>query len=236
MRLGIAMIELIFSIVILGIVLMSAPMLISTAAKSGYVSLQQEAIASTAAEIGMILTQHWDEGDTNATRSAPILGTNGDTELNEPNISGLPSGRMAGTPDSSKRSFVDSQGGRINSVSVANLGSDGGDTDDIDDFTGNGLTDYAAANTTEGDVTDTDISMAVTVSYISDAANYAGTSTLTLSNPFNTAAAGGGTSNIKHVNVTLTTTNTNIELSKNISLNAFSCNIGTYELNRRTLP
>ena len=36
MRPAIAMIELIFAIVIMGIVLMSAPRLISTAAKSGY--------------------------------------------------------------------------------------------------------------------------------------------------------------------------------------------------------
>ncbi len=44
-RPAIAMIELIFAIVIIGIVLMSVPQLISTAAKSGYVTIQQEAIS-----------------------------------------------------------------------------------------------------------------------------------------------------------------------------------------------
>ena len=86
----------------------------------------------------------------------------------------------------------------------------------------------------EGDIVDRNVSLATTVAYISDAANYNSTTILTFSNPFNTATA--STSNIKHINVTLTTTNINEELDKTISLNAFSCNIGTYELNRRTLP
>ncbi len=102
MRPGIAMIELIFAIVIMAIVLMSAPMMIGTATKSSNVSLQQESIAIAAAEIGMILTHHWDEGDTNETTSAPILLTASIADLNEK----VPTGRRGGTPDSSNRSFL----------------------------------------------------------------------------------------------------------------------------------
>ncbi len=239
MRSGIAMIELIFAIVILGIVMMSAPMLISTATKSGYIAFQQEAIATTSAELGMILTHHWDEGDTDATGSAPILVTLGDTELNEANLSGMDTGRMSGTPTSSHRTFTDSTGGpgRTPVTISTNLGNDG-DTDDIDDFssaTPSGLTNYESTTATTGDTVDTNIDIRTTVTYISDAAAYNTGPTLTLSNPFNTGSANDN-SNIKHVNVTLTTTNTTQELDKTIGLNAFTCNIGTYQLNQRTLP
>ena len=73
MRPAIAMIELIFAIVIMGIILMSAPMLISTATKSGYVAIQQEAINEAASQINMIMGYHWDEGSSNEFFIDPIL-------------------------------------------------------------------------------------------------------------------------------------------------------------------
>ena len=247
LRTGIAMLELIFAIVILGIVMMSAPTLISTATTSGYVALQQEAIATAAAEMGMILTHHWDERDTNESNSAPILLTQGDGNLNEtiilpaPPLTPLPSGRRPGTPTSSKRTFITSLGGRLSASTV--LGSDLGDRDDVDDFMGNsGLINYENTDTLEGDTVDINITIATTVAYISDiptsspGTTYNGGGTLlTLNDPFNTAAA-NPTSSIKHVRIRLTTSNTNEELDKQIVLNAFSCNIGTYELNGRTFP
>jgi len=241
MRVGIAMIELIFALVILGIVLMSAPRLISTATNSGYVALQQEAITIAAAEIGMVLTHHWDEGDTNTTNTAPILVTLGDVELNEASLAGMNTGKRAGTPTTSKRSFTDAVGGTVRTIPAtasANLGSDGGDKDDIDDYssaTPIHLTNYEATSATTGDTVDTNIELVTTVTYISDNANYNGGTTVTLNNPFGTASL-NDTSNIKHINVRLTTTNTNAELNKTISLDAFTCNIGTYQLNEKRLP
>ena len=72
-RPAIAMIELIFAIVIMGIILMSAPMLISTAAKSGYVAIQQEAINEAASRVNMIMTFHWDANSADETVLDPIL-------------------------------------------------------------------------------------------------------------------------------------------------------------------
>jgi len=78
-RPAIAMIELIFAIVIMGIVMMSAPMIISTAAKSGYVTIQQEAINEAASQINMIMGYHWDESSSDETFLDPILSvTHGD--------------------------------------------------------------------------------------------------------------------------------------------------------------
>lgn len=240
MRAAIAMIELIFAIVILGIVMLSAPSLISTATKSGYVALQQEAISAASAEIGMILTHYWDEGDTNATHSAPIVTTLGDSELNEINVSGLLSGRMAGTPSSSFRTFTDTSGGslRIAATASTNLGPDASDLDDVDDFssaTPRGLTDYESTSTETGDIVDQSIDIKTTVEYISDTASYnSSTGTLTLNQPFLTASA-ADTSNIKMVTVNLTTSSTNDVLDKDITLRAFTCNIGTYDLNSGSL-
>ena len=239
LRPAIAMIELIFSLVIMAIVLLSAPNLISSATKSGYVTFQQEAIATTSAEIGMILTHYWDEGDTNETVTAPILITLGDNALNEATISALRTGRMAGTPSSSSRTFTLSAGApttRINTTTSANLGADSGDDDDIDDFSSNtarGLTDYEATSTATSDTVDQSISLLTTVTYVSDATTY-NASTVSLNQPFLTASA-NDTSNIKFVQVRLSTTNTASELAKNITLKAFTCNIGTFELNEGSL-
>jgi len=234
-RKGIAMIELIFALVVMGIVLMSAPMMISTAAKSAYVSLQQESIAVAAAEIGMILTYHWDEGDTNETKSTPILTTISIADLN----ASVPTGRRAGTPKLSGRTFFTSLGG-IEFASTNLNNAEGGEMDDVDDFNGvvSILTDYEAAITAEGDYVDKNISILPSVSYIydrpSNGATYLGSNTaLWLNDPFNTPAT-EATSNIKMINIRLTTLNANDEVAKNISLNAFTCNIGEYTLNERS--
>lgn len=235
-RKAIAMIELIFAIVIMGIVLMSAPMLISTAYKSGYVALQQESIAAASSEIGMILTHHWDERDTDENLSAPILITGGDDDLNESIslVDGNLTGVRGGTSIFSKRNFLTSVGGRLDATAVSSLGDDGGDKDDIDDFDtlSSNLYDEESTTTSEGDIIDKNVELNTTVSYINDtptAGTYAGTgNSITL--PFSTTAVTTNTTNIKMVNVTLTTTRTEVEMAKKIVLKAFSCNIGTYEL------
>ena len=235
LRKGIAMIELIFAIVIMGIVLMSAPMLVSQASKSGLVMVQQEAIAAASTNIGMILTRHWDERDTNESLESPILVANGSSQLNEAvDADGNLTGRRAGTPDLSYRSFLTSLGGRLNASST--LGAEGGDDDDIDDFNGQTITlgtpAATDATTTElGDYADTSLQLATAVSYISDGNGY-NSSSMTYNSPFTSAAA--GTSNIKAVSTTATSGSHDAELGTNITLSAFSCNIGTYTLKERS--
>ena len=51
---GIAMIELIFALVIMGIVLLSAPILIQQSIKSGNVAIQQEAITAAATQTDVL--------------------------------------------------------------------------------------------------------------------------------------------------------------------------------------
>jgi len=239
LRPAIAMLELVFSLIIIGIVLMSAPRLISTANKSGYVALQQEAISAAASEIGMILTYHWDEKDTDENLSTPILSTAGDANLNEQvDANNNPTGIRAGTSIFSQRSFLTSLSTRLSATAVNKLGKDTGDnniSDDIDDFdnTISQLNNVASTNSSKGDYVDTSLSISTRVTYLSDtlsAGNYLGIGVNTINFNINTQASPNTkTSNIKLIRVNLTTTNT----LANITLYAFACNIGTYKLAQR---
>ena len=234
-RRAVAMIELIFAIVILGIVMMSAPMLISTATKSGYVALQQESIAAAGSEISMILTYHWDENNTDENLSSPILQTTaGDTNLNETtDAGGNGLGVRAGSSSSSTRNFLTSTNERL---SASTLGGDG-DTDDVDDFIGtSNLSDINTTTTASGDYIDDALVLTTAVDYIGDSPSTGNYLNSDGSIAFNIASDGAGvagTTNIKKVTLTLTTTNTQSELAKTIILRAFSCNVGTYELEER---
>lgn len=226
MRPAIAMLELIFAIVIMGIILMSAPQLISTAAKSGYVAIQQEAINEAASQVNMIMGYHWDENSANELFIDPILQvSNGHDDLNESGDIG----RRQGTPEESYRAFVRSDGQRF---SASTLGGDALDTeeDDIDDFTETTTHLVLIPEATlEADyVETTTIDINRTVSYIDDTASY--NSSSISYDPFGSAT---GSTNIKSITVTLTSSSGQDELDKEIILRAFSCNIGGYKLEEK---
>lgn len=237
-RKAIAMLELIFAIVIMGIVFMSAPMLVSQASKASLMGTQQEAIAALSTDIGMILTHHWDANDTNESLSSPILVTDSTSVLlNELNTSGVSMGIRAGTPILSNRSFLSSVGGRLLATPKDNFVD--GNFDDIDDYDGkvDRLINTITTSVDTGDYIDKQMKFTTTVSYISDTPTSGGynTASVGLDNPFGTGAV-GGTSHIKMISITATTDNEATELQKQITLRAFSCNIGSYTLAERTFP
>jgi len=237
LRRGIAMLELVFAIVIMGIVLMSAPMLVSQASKASLMGTQQEAIAAVSTNIGMILTRHWDAQDTNESLSSPILSTDSAvTLLNELNISGVPMGIRAGMPIVSSRSFLTSLGGRLSATPPANFID--GNFDDIDDYNGkvDKLVDTITTSVEKGDYIDKDMRFTTSVSYISDTPSSGGynTASVTLNNPFGNTITPPNTSHIKMVTINASTNNVATELQKNITLRAFSCNIGSYTLEERS--
>jgi len=221
---AVALIELIFAIVVMGIALMSAPMLLSTAAKSTTVALQQEGINEAVSQMNLILTYPWDQNDTDTACIPPVLHVaNGDSELDEANDD-----RRIGVPlASSSRTFKCD--GKEYNASV--IGQEGNVTDDIDDFngknyslvvesSGSGGTDYLEKST---------VNIATSVSYIGDSADYA-------SKSFSYTPQGNSddSTNIKKIQVTLTSTSGVQELQKTITFNAFSCNIGGIAFERRT--
>jgi len=243
LRPAIAMIELIFALVVMAIALLSAPRLIYTASESGIMSIQQEAINEAATKVNMIMSYPWDESNTDSAFLAPILYTNGDSNLNEFNSSG----RRAGTPLLSSRSFIRTDGQTFNASTA--LGFDAGeatgaDIDDMDDFA-----DATIATSTlefiEADDNDVDyiednrtIQINTIISYMNDTptgGTYSdpGADGKLIYSPSFSAAAPGGTTNVKKIVVTLTSSSTSTSLNtKSIVLKAFTCNIGNYSLER----
>lgn len=222
-RKGIAMIELIFAIVVIGISLLSIPNLLYTAAESGYTSMQQEAIAAAASDMSLVLTNRWDEANTDPRLPAIILTTDSTTTgLTQSTRTNLKS-----------RTYFSSTGGTMSASNASTFQNpDTGDIgqDDIDD-----IPSITAGHVEDGtqDLIDT-ISVSTTVSYLNDSETTGSwsTATTTYDEPF-IAAAPGGTSNVKGIVMTLTSGGTTPELQKTIKLKAFSCNIGSYELERK---
>jgi uncharacterized protein (UPF0333 family) len=216
---GIAMIELIFALVVMGIVMLSIPNMLHMASSSGYTSLQQEAIASAAANINLTLSREWDEADTNATLGAPILDTGGSL-----NLTTRAGGRARNyrTPLGNNHLQITTALGNANDNDVF--------IDDIDDLTGV-TTTLLAIDNSDIDSVDQNITLTTTVRYLNDTETTGNWST---SRNIIYDLPGGvvGTSNIKEVRVRLRTSSNIDELDKDITLQAFSCNIGSFERER----
>ncbi len=231
---GIAMIELIFALVIIGIVLLSAPMLIQQSINSGYVSLQQEAIAAASSHAGILVGKHWDEGDANNTTGvAPIITLN----TQQPNSPFTFGGIVDINTSSRTSAIVD------NNISASPIGTDGNETtpdlyDDIDDYNNKdlNLTIFNGETTTAdiGEYVDQNITIKTIVTFANDrnkTHSDFNNSVVDINNIYLNRDLSGVESNIKFIHINLTTKNTTIsELEKNITLDTFSCNLGTYIL------
>lgn len=225
LRPAIAMIELIFAIVIMGIVLMSAPMLISTGTQSTFVALQQEGINEAASRVNMIMGYAWDEQNTQENYLFPLLHTSGDSAFNESGTTA----RRVGIPMTSQRTFILSDANNSD-LNASALGSDGGDQDDIDDFGGTSLVNIEAATIDYAEKST--VNLATAIAYTGDGVTGGYNQTTVTFVPF--SAPGGTTTNIKSITVNLTSTSGVGELEKEIILRAFSCNIGGYQLEERS--
>lgn len=231
-RKAIAMIELIFSIVIMGIVMLSAPMLIDRSAKSTYIALQQESIAAAASQINMIMTAEWDQEDTNSSRGAPVLLTGSSV------ISNCTTDRPIGVTSSSGRYCKDALATNTLFLSASALGTDGTEAfvyDDVDDYNNQTYQISVYNNETyathQGDYLDRNITIISNVYYGDDtprdASNSAGNyqKSTTFSNPFRNVET--NSTNIKLITVKLESSNPADEIKdKQITLSAFMCNIG----------
>lgn len=227
---GIAMIELIFAIVVMGITLLSVPMLLTVVGKSSIVSFQQEAIAIAASHTNALMTYAWDEQntDTLALYIQNPLHANGATLLTE---GGRPTFSY---PAARRRDFA------VGGAATLLLGDDTNlslvDTlDDVDDFNDQppiGLIIAVSGGTVndvdEGAYIDANISINTQVRYGDDTATYdSGTGVFAFSDPLSSATM-TNTTNIKLITTQLTSSSLSDELNdKQINLNAFMCNIGT---------
>ena len=228
LRPAIAMIELIFALVIIGITLMSAPMLISTASKSSTSAIAQEAITEASSQVNIIMGYHWDENSADESFLDPILITSvTNIDLDEDGVTG----RRKGTPNESSRRFVRSDGARLNATPITAGNSP---ENDINDFAGvtnltkieDSLVDYVLKTT---------VNINTAISYSTDTLVSGGYNQPSITyNPFSDVAS-GSTTNIKSITVKVTTTNEGSELNQTVKISAFSCNIGGYVLEEKDL-
>lgn len=230
MRKGIAMIELIFSIVVIGITLLSIPNLLSTSSSSSLAILQQEGIAMAASHTNALMTYAWDEKNTNTLglymSNKLHVGSAGDDLLDQAGIPTL-------TYFANRKRTFDGI--------LANASAIGDDTnatlvdteDDVDDFNGidkstiKATIGGATSNAYDGEYIDINVTQATTVRYAADDATYDSLNgVFTFTDPF-VAAVPANETNIKTITTLLTSNALDAELQeKQIALKAFMCNIG----------
>jgi type II secretory pathway pseudopilin PulG len=235
MKKGIALIELIFAIVIMGIALVSVPNLIAITSKSSNEAFTQEAISSGFSYMGMILSQYWDEKLTDEDFSPTILYVkSGDSELEEAKDNfGNPLGRRVGSPLSTSRRFAkDINGVKIFAADMLSQElSDDNSPDDVDDFNNKSFTlvNNEVTDPVTGDYKDTAVIMSIKVNYISDETNY-NSSTVSFNNPFLSSKIAISSTNIKSIEIFVTSPN---DPNRLIIFKGFSCNIGATEIKER---
>lgn len=227
-RRAFSFIELIVSIVVIGIVFMSVPLILMETERSSAFSTQQEGIMAGVTSLVNILGYRWDETDTNQTLNGGFAKvcdvTNGSADLNR--TSDTSNRRIGHFKGEYRRKFFDYtylSDPSVNTFATApaNLGPDGGDLDDIDDFktatatiTGGGIRDYKFS-----------YSISTDVYYAADDFNY--TASPSFEGVISNANVNQMT-NIKMIETTVTSDEGTIKLY------AFSSNIGEYKILHRT--
>ncbi|WP_200763586.1 type II secretion system protein [Nitrosophilus alvini] len=223
MKKSFTMIELIITIVVMAIAMMTVPLILAQVMKSEEFSLNQEALLAGATKIGNVMTYQWDEknvGELDLKHVLDVAG--GDSELNRwPDAnSTLRIGHFEGED---RRKFFST----ILSASTIGI-DDSNETnfpDDIDDF--NGRTNTLVVNSASDSDYVKSFTLTTTVKYVSDSADY---SQSTVSFDFSTSGA-ATTTNIKMIEVKITDNLNNEEIA---AFRSFATNIGGYKLLQRT--
>lgn len=215
------LIELIFTILILGFIATAMPMIMVTDIDAREDGLVQEAIYAATAKMSQILSYKWDEANNedNATISgAKVLDipASADTDGNFSRV-GVTKFRVGHFQETGRRSMYNN----INATNASALGNDANDagvSDDIDDQVNTNLVSGAAS--AEGYKEAYDIN--VTSSYIIDnSASIAGYLN-SEQNGFEFDRPTASPTNIKRILVNVTDANNQILFT----LTTYSCNIG----------
>ena len=238
LRPAIAMIELIFAIVVMGIAMLSVPLMLDTASKSSNVAFQQESIAIIASHTNSMMTYAWDEQNTQDYSPKSILNVSqGDAELDANRSMPLVNRKLKIGANATNNSTF---GEGIELDIIAGVPSTETLNDDIDDFDGSDTNLTIAQEgkqiSTLGDYLDISIKMDTDVTYLDDTAGTyekcngiakSGNCSFSKNNSEWTAVT-AGTTNIKLITTTLTSSNV---AGKQIILRSFMCNIGAAQPN-----
>lgn len=212
MRKATSMLELIIAIVVMGISVSALPLIITQNQNANAVALQQEVIMATKAKISYILSYEWDANSYDSSAGVSrVLDTSASASAHDAFYTTTL--RRIGHVRADKRR-------RLFDTLLAPNNETAG-LDDIDDF--NGLSETTSILAVDDYIFDINISSAV--SFISDgkgSVDY--DSNITLFN-FGITPIIGGPTNIKMITVNTTGAN-----GMNVTLRAFSSNIGESRL------
>ncbi|MDR0467293.1 MAG: prepilin-type N-terminal cleavage/methylation domain-containing protein [Campylobacteraceae bacterium] len=236
MKKGVSLIELVFAIVVIGIAAMSFPLILTQTSNNIKIALQQEAILNAKAHASIILSHPWDKNTVDpSTGRLMVLDTTGTVANNAFNATasntrvGHLYGRRVLATQEINTGTVDLNGIPIfNTVLLTPTTETSSVTEwgnttlrsDVDDFSG--YNDNLSAQLSALDFI-LDFNLASNVTYVTDNATGYGSNNVNFN--FTTGSA-GGTTNIKMVKVSATNATRDI----NITLRAYSSNIGDYEL------
>lgn len=217
-----SMIELVIAIVVMGIAVMTLPLMLERTQANNAFAMQQEAILAARTQIGDMLTYPWDENSIqNDVVGVLNVHINSDDELDR----NITIRRVGHVLADKRRKFFNAD---INATTIANLGRDGAELipNDIDDFDTVVPTKLTSSGEDAG-VFDYryDLNMTTTVSYVDDSADYFAQNMAVFTFDTNASLR---TTNIKMVELTLRGNG----LSQ-FTLRAYSTNIGGSQFLRR---
>ncbi len=217
MKRAISLIELILSIVIIGLVVSAIPTVLTRTNDNNEFSLRQDAILAAITKIKGVTSHEWDHHSYNVIDGKSYI-------LNTTSPNATLNSRPGLTKQSGRRSYT--PGGTA--VEATPIGGKPGATifDDIDDFNGQSEAVAHSVITTNLDkaggldyIFKDDMRINTTVSYTNDSTlNFSGDTAIV---NFATAPLTSGTSNIKLVSVAISIDNENIA-----ALQTYSYNIG----------
>ena len=217
MRTGISMIELVISIVVMGIVVSALPMLLSQTQENNMAAMRQEVIMATKSRLTGIMTYQWDINsvDTLISPYERVLNTSASPDAD--NIFDTATLRRAGHINAPFRRMIHP----TRTPTMPNSAQWGNNAFlDIDDF--NNTTDSINITPQDFDFI-LDVNLTSRVAYISDTLNI-NTVNQTATFDLNISDIKTNPTNIKLVQVDAT--NTNAFNPINITLRSFAQNIG----------
>ncbi len=224
------MIELIVSIVVIGIAFMSIPLILTETSKNVETSFRQEAVMAGLTQVVNIMSYRWDEQETNESLNgsyAKILDTAYTSSLGCINFADGRR-RIGNFKGKARRKCYNTPRW---ATSPSALGSDSGDLDDIDDLVSSDSVLISGENNNSEDYKRS-YSSTITVYYIPDnldATNYTASE---INGTINTAPVTNMPTSIKMIASTVTSQD-----GDTIRLVAFSANIGEVSyLSRRVAP
>lgn len=226
-RYAFTMIELIFALVIMGIVFLTLPLILINDSSSVEQNLIQEAVFASSAKLGQVLTYPWDENspDPGTTLTASNVLR---TQTATPTVFD-----RVGTSDFRVGHIIQPLHRRLTPNSAERnastpLGADGGDLDDLDDF--HGTTETLIPTTSTGGYKK-NYQITTTVSYLTDTPVFIGANDVNYT--FDTGAISANPTNIKMIE-TVTDQNDSNVWSTIVRLRTFSANIGETDFYKRT--